>query len=157
MKSPGDYSKHELGKLVLEAAEKVLRGNNRLPKLSVFGEPHANGQLHYHCPMVADKPFVAGPLRKALAAERVYCYIESCHAYYWSLILYLAVPRPEKTVDDSPRLCDGHEPILERLQNIPRGANRADKDRCLAYLGKKNQLAVKLRVQRTQYLGIVVM
>ena len=99
--------------------------------------------MHCHAPMVADKPFVTGPLRKALAAEKVYCYFESSHDYYWSLILYLAVPRPEKTIDDSPWLCDGHESVLECLQNIPRGANRADKDRCLAYLGKKNHISVK--------------
>ena len=127
-------------------------GRNRLLKLCVWEERHQNGSSHFHCPILMDKPCVSGPLLKALKRERIYTYFTATADYYWSLILYLAVPCASKPdVDMDPFLLPNHPPILELLADVPRGANRADKDRCKAYLGKKGVLTEKRTMDHAEF------
>lgn len=140
MRTPESVGKANFGKMIEEILAKhwEARNNNKLLRLSVFEEVHSSGEKHFHSPVLADKPFVAGPLEKGLREQRIYVYIETSHEFYWSLMCYLSIPRAEKPqIDSQPYLSSGHPSIMSCLQDIPRGASRGEKDRCLAYLGKK--------------------
>ena len=159
MKKPSDVGKEGFARLVQSKIEELwgAAGRNRLLKLSVWEERHQNGSSHFHCPILMDKPCVSGPLLKALKRERIYTYFTANADYYWSLILYLAVPCASKPdVDTDPFLLANHPPILELLADVPRGANRADKDRCKAYLGKKGVLTEKRTMDHAEFGMYVV-
>ena len=137
MQKPADVGKQRFGEVLQQVAEEVFGDRNKLLKLSVFAENHAEGQLHLHAPLLADCPFVSGLFKRRLNAQRIYTYWQSDHECYWSLMLYLCVlsaAKPE--TDTAPRLLRGHLPVVDELKNIPRGANRGDKDRCLSWLGE---------------------
>lgn len=110
--------------------------------MSVFSELHESGETHFHVPFLADRPFRCGVLKRKLADERIYVYFQTSHSYYWSALVYLSVPSPEKpTVDGNPFLSPGHPPVMDCLADIPRGANRTMKDKVIAWLGDKAKVS----------------
>ena len=138
MRTPESVGKEAFGKLIEEKLETLWQGRNKLLRLSCFEEIHHSGEKHFHCPLVADKPFVSGPLHRALKEDKIFVYIETSHEFYWSLMCYLSIPTAEKPdIDRSPYLSSGHPSILSCLEDIPRGASKGEKDRCRAYLGKQ--------------------
>ena len=138
MRTPESVGKEAFGKLVEEKLETLWQGRNKLLRLSCFEEIHQSGEKHFHCPLVADKPFVSGPLHRALKEDQIHVYIETSHEFYWSLMCYLSIPTAEKPdIDRNPYLSSGHPSILSCLEDIPRGASKGEKDRCRAYLGKQ--------------------
>ena len=117
----------------------------QLQKVAVFQELHANGQPHFHFPMVADGPWCFAPLARALRGHQIHVDFAASHDYYWSCIVYCAVPdaMPDgKGIDDldtEPWLSPGHPPVLELLQDIPRGARNAEKQRVRRFLALEPQ------------------
>lgn len=146
MKAPKDFTKQEFGNLLLSKAAELYTNRNKVLRLSVFEEKHESGESHFHCPMSLDKPQRPTRLREALAKEKVYVYFQTEHTYYWGILVYLAIPTPQKQhVDTSPWLGPGHLPVEECLAEIPRGAARSTKDRCVAWLGKRGKGMAKPR------------
>eukprot|EP00435_Cladocopium_sp_Y103_P035410 s596_g9.t1 len=108
--------------------------------------------------MLCDRPCVSGPLVRLLRQKKVYAYVESSATkYYFSLILYLAVPSATKPAcDPAPYLSEGHPTILETLQDPPRGANRTDKERAKAFLGKKGVILEKRTMDHAEFAKFAV-
>ena len=100
LKAPKDMAKAELGELLLRLADQHFRSTtnsrrqrlNRLRLCSVFGEDHADGNLHYHFPISADRPWSYVPLQQALRREGIAVEFSTTHDYYWTTFMYLAVP-----------------------------------------------------------------
>jgi hypothetical protein len=120
---------------------------NRLTRHSVFAEKHACGALHYHFPCLAEMPWSFVPLTRALRMEGIYVDFSCTHDYYWTTIVYLAVPdsmpgrKTEADLDHEPWLSPGHPAVRELLEDMPRGARGMDKARVRRYLGLAQQPA----------------
>ena len=155
--SPKDMPKHVLGDLVMKTqsglfqATAASRGTrlNRLTKVSVFEEKHASGDLHYHFPTLAEHPWYCGPLQQKLGEQGIDVDFSTAHDYYWTTIVYLAVPgtgpndKREEDLDPDPWLSEGHPPIIDCLKEIPRGARATDKARVRRYLSVQDGVESK--------------
>lgn len=144
---PENLGKAGFAKLLQEVTDQHFGDRNKVIKFSIFEERHADNSVHLHCAMLCDRPCVSGPLVRLFKEKKVYTYFESSATeYYFSLIVYLSIPSATKPAcDPAPFLSEGHPTILETLQEPPRGANRTDKERAKAFLGKKG---VNSSVQR---------
>jgi hypothetical protein len=155
MKTPESVGKEAFGKLVESKLEELWQERNKLLRLSVYEELHQTGEKHFHCPLLADRPFVPGPLERSLQAEGLNVYMESSHDFYWSLLLYLSVPTVEKpTVDRAPYLMANHPDILSCLQDVPRGASKYEKEKCHSYLGTKSKAKAVSRCMDHREFGL---
>ena len=150
LRSPESMSKGEFGELLLDTAHSIFQvavaqGKkarlNRFDKASVWCERHQSGKPHYHFICLADDPWSFVPLARALRAKGI-CVDFSCeHDYYWTSVVYLAVPsslpggKKGADLDADPWLSPGHPSVKEILQDIPRGARACDKGRVRRYLG----------------------
>ena len=140
-KSPGSMSKMDFGTLVMQVVERVFGRRNRLCKMAVFDEPHADGTVHKHFAMLCEKPWAYHQVVKELRSEGIYVWFSASHDYYWTTLVYLCVPgtgsndKKAEHLDPSPWLSPGHPTVKEQLMDIPRGARRCDKDRVRAFLG----------------------
>ena len=149
-RAPQDMDKAAFGELLVRlltenfrsAAASAKRAKlNRVLRASVFEEKHVSGKLHYHFPVLADYPWSYGPLSRALRAEGIYVDFSMDHDYYWTSVVYVAVPsampqgKQEADLDQEPWLSPGHPPIRDLLEDMPRGARSSDKARVRRYLG----------------------
>jgi len=144
LKQPADLSKGELGELVmrLSADTFAVQHRNRVRKVAVVDERHADGKLHKHFAMLAELPWGTHALEVALRRERIYVQFSSTHDYYWTTFAYLTVPGdgpdhkgPGDIDPDGPWLSPGHPSVRESLLDVPRGARRCDKQRVRDWLG----------------------
>jgi len=148
LKAPRDMPKAEFGELVQRLCERLFRTSserrrtrlNKLGLCSVFQELHANQEVHYHFPVLADRPWSCVPLQRALRAEGIAVEFSTTHDYYWTTFIYLTVPgdgpddKKEGDLDRNPWLGPGHPTVLDTLKDIPRGARSCDKARVRRYL-----------------------
>lgn len=155
---PETLRKAGFAKLLQEVTDHHFGDRNKVIKFSIFEERHADNSIHLHCAMLCDRPCVSGPLVRLFKQKKVYTYFEaSATEYYFSLILYLAVPSATKpSCDPAPFLSEGHPTILETLQDPPRGANRTDKERAKAFLGKKGVILERRTMDHVEFAKFAV-
>ena len=134
LKAPKDMQKQEFGELVARVCERLFWTSaegrrarlNKLVRCSVFQELHTSGELHYHFPVLADRPWSCVPLQRALRADGIAVEFSTTHDYYWTTFIYLRVPgdRPgdkkEADLDLDPWLSQGHPSLNDTLREIPR-------------------------------------
>jgi hypothetical protein len=146
--SPADMSKQDFGELLEHLFQNMTtahaakrRKQNRLLKVAVFEEKHADLTEHYHFPMLAEWHWSAKPLAKLLRQHGIFVSFSIEHDYYWSTIVYLAVPsdmpdgKREEDIDPKPWLGADHPSIRQVLEDMPRGARQSEKSRTRRYLG----------------------
>ena len=157
--SPCDMSKKDFGELLQSLWEDIFsmpnvpgrkrRKANRLLKVAVFQEKHgavfeeqdADGTIHYHFPMLAEWPWSWKYVAKRLREHGIYVHFSTSHTYYWTALMYLAVPsdvpdgKREADLDPEPWLCADHPSLRDALEDIPRGARTCDKSRVRRFLG----------------------
>ena len=101
VRAPQSMPKGEFGRLLLETSESVFKTAvaggkkarlNRLDKASVWEELHQNGKPHYHFICLADDPWSCVPLARALRAKGINVDFSHDHDYYWTSVIYVAVP-----------------------------------------------------------------
>jgi len=150
LKAPRDMQKQDFGQLLMRLLEEIFRSPsadgaqrarvNRVEKVSVFAELHANGEVHYHFVILAAEPFSYVWLKQRLAAQKICVDISTSHSYYWTGFVYLSVPGADPDgkvtgdLDAEPWLSPGHPTVQETIQAIPRGARACDKQRVRRYL-----------------------
>eukprot|EP00973_Karenia_brevis_P036866 5079268-Karenia_brevis.AAC.2 len=149
-KAPKDMPKREFGELLWQLAEQVFQKAresgkrsrlNHMSKVSVWVELHQNGYPHYHFPCLAEDLWSYVPLARALRERGICVDFKAEHDFYWSAIVYLAVPsalpggKQETDLDPAPWLSPNHALIREVLEDIPRGARACEKGRVRRYLG----------------------
>ena len=158
VKTPDSLGREGFACLLQKTAEEIFEDRNRLTKFSVWKEFHKNGKSHLHAVCLLDKPGISNPWLKALKRENCHVYFEhGASEYYWSVILYLAVPSATKPqVDTAPFLSESHPSIEETLKDIPRGANRSDKERARAYLGKRGLLVERRTMDHSEFAQYVI-
>ena len=146
--SPSDMSKKDFGELLVSLCDEMFnamdgakrRKQNRMLRISVFEEKHAALTMHYHFPMLAEWHWSGNALAALLRKHGIYVSFSSDHTYYWTAVVYLAVPsdmpdgKREADLDPKPWLCAGHPTIRDVLEEIPRGARLSDKSRVRRYL-----------------------
>ena len=144
----GELLSTTLSSIFTKAAEPPKKAKlNHLLKLSVWEELHKSGKKHYHFPILAESPWYVTSLRRALQAHGVFAHFSAEHDYYWSSIVYLAVPstmpggKMEADIDQGPWLSSDHPPVRDVLVDIPRGARLSDKARVRRYLGDVTDVA----------------
>jgi hypothetical protein len=152
-RAPQSMPKAQFGQLLLETSESVLKTAvaggkksrlNRFDKASVWEELHQNGKPHYHFICLADDPWSFVPLARALRAKGINVDFSHEHDYYWTSVIYVAVPsslpggKKVADIDADPWLSPGHPSVKETLQDIPRGARACDKTRVRRYLGAQS-------------------
>ena len=155
-KSPESIEKAAFGELVVSTLNELFRKAaappkrmkmNHVVKLSVWQELHQNGKKHYHFPILADSPWYVEPLRRALQDQGIYTHFSADHDYYWTSVIYLAVPsglpggKTQADLDPEPWLSPGHPSVRDSLLDIPRGARPSDKGRVRRYLGESTDTA----------------
>ena len=110
-------------------------------RVSIFEEKHVNQTIHYHFPILAEWPWACLALARRLRQYGIYVNFSNDHQYYWTALVYLAVPsdmpdgKREMDLDPKPWLCAGHPTIREALEDMPRGGRQSDKNRVRRYLG----------------------
>ena len=92
-KAPKDMDKASFGELVLAVSGSLFKAAarsgkrarlNAMDKVSVWEEKHANGELHYHFPCLANDTWSFVPLARALRKEGIYVDFSCEHDYYWT-------------------------------------------------------------------------
>ena len=79
-RAPESMSKQEFGELLLRLCEECFRQTsearrarlNKVEKLGVWQEFHANGKPHYHFPVLASRPWLVNTLKRALEKESIH-------------------------------------------------------------------------------------
>ena len=149
-KAPKHMAKKEFGELLwrlLEAGfreefEKKRRRMKKALKGGVWEEKHANGELHYHFTLLADGPWSKDGLDAKLKEQGIFVFFTADHDYYWTSVVYVAVPgtepgmKKEEDLDPQPWLSPGHPSIVDTLLDMPRGARQSDKNRVRRYLAE---------------------
>ena len=111
---------------------------NKVIKYMVFRELHADGNTHFYGMIVCERPYHTRGIQDALRMQdRVYMSFGSDHQYFWTGIVYGAVPTVHKSaeeMDPEPYHSEG-KTVREELADIPRGARVHDKERVRAFLG----------------------
>ena len=150
--APSDMSKQDFAELLEKLWEETFaapsakrRKHNRLVRLAIFEEKHAALTEHYHFPMLAEWQWSSKPLEKLLRQHGIYVSFSTEHTYYWTVIVYLAVPsdmpdgKREADIDPEPWLCSDHPTLREVLEDVPRGARHSDKSRVSRFLGNPHE------------------
>ena len=111
---------------------------NKVIKYMVFRELHADGNVHFYGMVLCERPYNTQGIQAALREhDHVFMSFGSDHQYFWTGIVYGAVPSVHKAaeeVDPEPYHSEG-KTVREELADMPRGARVHDKDRTRAFLG----------------------
>ena len=111
---------------------------NVVIKVMVFHELHADGNVHAYAMVLANRPYACEPIRRLLAQkDQVNVMFGTSHAYWWTGVVYGAVPTVHKAleeIDTEPYHSEGLT-VREELMDMPRGARFPDKERVRAFLG----------------------
>jgi len=144
-RTPGEFTREAFAELLQKSHETVFAATvhpgvdkNKVLKVMVFCERHADGQVHLYGVVLANRPYGAEPVRQHLQSQdKVWVSFGASHAYFWTAVVYAAVPSVHKApeeMDPSPIHSDGLT-LREELADFPRGARAAEKDRVRAHLG----------------------
>jgi len=155
-KAPDAMDKAVFGELLVVTCDSIFSREvkppkraktNKLLKLSVWEEAHRDGHKHYHFPLLAENPWYVGALRRALQTQGIYVHFSAEHEYYWSSIVYVAVPstmpggKGEGDIDQAPWFSPNHPSLQDTLADIPRGARACDKARVRRFLGEASDVS----------------
>ena len=136
--------------------------SNTVVKVMVFHEIHSNGQSNYYAAVLAERPYAFAPVLALLRQVGVYVSFSTTHTYFWTCVIYGAVPSEHKLpeeIDTAPYHSQGLQ-AREELLDVPRGARKCDKDRVRAFLGpdsipSSSSLSVAAAPRTSQTFGKV--
>ena len=101
LKSPQNMSKKDFGELLIQLCSALFQTSvtsgkkarlNILGRAGVWQELHKNGKPHYHFILSAEDPWSFVPLARALREKGINVDFSFEHDYYWTNVVYLAVP-----------------------------------------------------------------
>ena len=144
-RKPAEFTREQFGVLLRQLVTQHFSAThtpdtpvNKVCKVMVFKELHADTHEHIYAGILAERPWGPDPVKRALQdLHRIYVSFGSSHTYFWTLVIYGGVPSVHKGPDEIDRDPWNSEGLTlrEELAAIPKGASIADKERVRNFLG----------------------
>lgn len=159
--SPAELSREEFAVLLTKRHVDVFNAGratehvpaNKVVKVMVFRELHSDGQRHYYGVIMCERPYGCSQVQKKLmTCDKVYCSFGNSHTYFWTAVVYGAVPSEHKSADEldvEPYHSEGRT-VREELGDMPRGVSQTEKARVALYLGMPAKAKSLARVDRVE-------
>jgi hypothetical protein len=141
---PGEFSRESFAVLLEDCHSKHFQRNtadglnvNKVEKVMVFQEKHANGEVHFYGIVGCARPYSGISVQNELQEKNVYTSFGASHTCFWTAVVYGGVPSEHKgpeEIDPQPYHSLGRS-LREELADMPRMARKAEKARVAAHLG----------------------